>query len=40
MKAGFALDRVFEPGAEETAEAANAQQPGLPHHFGALGRKP
>jgi ubiquinone/menaquinone biosynthesis C-methylase UbiE len=39
MKAGFALDRVFEPGAEEAAEAANAQQPGLPHHFGALGRK-
>jgi SAM-dependent methyltransferase len=39
MKTGFALDRVFEPGFEEAADAANEQHPGLPHHFGALGRK-
>jgi hypothetical protein len=38
MKAGFALDRIFEPGSEIKAPL-NAHLPDLPYHFGALGWK-
>jgi len=39
MKAGFILDRFFEPHYEIKPSSAAKRIPDMPNHFGALGRK-
>lgn len=39
IKAGFALDRIFEPGSEIKTPSAEPPIPYTPNHFGALGWK-